>query len=681
MPKRWSNTAVLLVSLACAASAQSLDLGGGSAPSVDASTATGELAVFLIAQADEIDARESPTDRLRASAGVRRLAAALLDDASSQSARLAPRSLIARTIVAHLEALDTALASDALPPARAALLAQDCSRLAADLPGRQHELDRALRDAFAPLTIALGVSDSAWFTAGPASAPNTSSLASLAAEPPARMAALAELDLLFIRARAWPSHRASADRAIDLVRAAAPVLSAPAWVDPDVRTALADAFDAAIADLRDPALADDALVGLERLGLAGAFIASVDAIEPVTVRRRARTRSMPLLAAFGSDPERAQRVCRAATETLAVASDADILALEPYLPTFARVAWRAAEAEWKDANTRLIDAMIEQFDAPDPTTEPAFLAAIRAQRQPKRLLEDIAAIGVYLTGVAPHPVDATPRRPAVLRERRLLASRVLALGKAIANTDTRDDAVRQLTDIAALVRASEPLAHEKRLRDLAADEGPGIDALNAATRDRPQRLFDALDELHKQALEQLEMKDPAAPDSSAPEIIARARRLSDLLAAIDAGCIFTAVGRARLDPWAAWELTDRAWAELDDQLPAQLRSATVAALEGQPVNEESFAVVRLAAHYAARLPDPADDTEPAAGALAQFALGVPHAAALAAEHREPLAAICRDLEERTSARLRGENDRVAALGARAARTALRILEVVEARGG
>ena len=677
MRKRWSSLAVLLV-LSAAAGAQTLDLGGGSAPKVDASTATGELASFLTTQADEIDARESITDPLRASAAVRRLAAAMLASGQDLGARGAPRLVIARTMVAHLEALDAALAGDALPTARAALLAEDCTRLASDLPGRQSELDRALRDAFAPLTNALDVAESAWFLAAPVET-NTTSLASLAAEPPERLAALAELDLLFIRARALASHRASADRAIDLVRAAAPVLDPPPWVDADVRSTLAGLFDTAIADLRNPVLADGALAILSRLGAAASFIESVDAIEPATARRRARVRANPLLAAVATDPDRAERVCRSASQIFRQASDTGVLANEPYLPTFARVAWRAAETEWQAANARLIEAMLEQLDAPDPMTEPAMLAAIRAQREPCALLEDISIVGVFLTGVAPDRDDERPRRPAILHERRLLSTRVLALGKEMAEPETRDDAVHQLAAIAGLVRASEPLPSEQRLRDLEAADPIAAETFQAATRSRPERLFDALDELHKRAEDQLQMKDPVAPDAPAAEIIARAEHLADLLAAIDAGGTVTSIGRDRLDPWAAWELTERAWSELTGDLPARLETATSAVLEGDPINPESFATVRLCAYYARLLPAPAATTDDAALALRQFALGVPQRTALGVAHREPLAAICRDLEERTSARLRGENDRVAALDARAARSSLNILEIIESR--
>jgi len=671
--KRWSSLAVLMF-VCAAAGAQLIDLGGGSAPKVDASTATGELASFLITQADEIDASETLTDPLRASAAVRRLAAAMLTSGQSLGERGAPRLVIARTMVAHLEALDTALAGNALPSARAALLAQDCIRLASDLPGRQGELDRALRDAFAPLTNALEVAEPAWFIAVPV-APDTTSLASLAAEPPERLAALADLDLLFIRARALPSHRASADRAIDLVRAAAPVLAPPGWVDPDVRITLAGLFDIAIVELRDPVLADGALSMLTRLGAAAGFIDAVDGVEPAAVRRRARLRANPLLAAVATEPDRAERVCRAADQILRQASDAGVLALEPFLPTFARVAWRAAETEWQAANARLIDAMLEQLDATDPMTEPAMLAAIRAQREPRQLLTDISRVATYLTGVAPDLDDERPRRPGVLPDRRLLAAHVLALGKEMVEPETRDDAVRQLSAIAALVRASEPLPRERRLRDSA-----GADMLNAATGEQPARLFDALDELHKRAADQLQMKDPVAPDSPAAEIVARADQLVGLLEAIDAASVVTSIGRDRLDAWAAWELTERTWDELVDELPDALEAATSAVLSGGAIDPEPFAIVRLAAFYAQLLPVPAETDHAAVAALRQFALGVPRGRALGVEHREPLAAICRDLEERTSARLRGENDRVAALEARAARSSLHILEIIEARG-
>lgn len=674
-----SAAALLLIVLVLPARAQTLDLGGGSAPVIDASTASGELAAFLLSEADEIDARDEVPASLRASSAVRRLAAAMLAHGQSLGARGGPRLVIARTIVTHLEAIDAALAAGALA-ARAALLADDCLRLAADLPTAQHELDRALRDAFAPLTNALDASVPAWPRVDPPPKGAAPSLASHVEAPPERVVALSELDALLTRARSWPSHRASADRTAALVEDALPVLDPPAWIDPDVRLALAQVFDAAITDMRDPALADAAIESLDHLGAVRGFIAAVDTVEPITARRQARLRAQPLLAAIAEDPERVARACRIAERVILQATDERPLRLEAFLPTFAGVAWRHAEAELGSATARLVDAMLERLDAPDPSTEPALLAAIRAQRQPRERLADLSRIGVYLTGVAPTD-EPSPRRPKILADRRLLGMLVLKLGKQLGDEETAPAATEQLALIVALVRAAEPTEREVRLRELVAYDEPGADLVRQATGGEPERLFDELDDIRESAGRQLQIRAQGGTDSGSE--IDRARGAAGLLDAIAAAVTVTTLGRDRLDAWAAWELTEHGWAALLDDLPGHLARATDAVLEGEAVDDERFATVLLCAHLAERLPDlpedPPEDAAAASSALRQIALGVPERSALGAEHREPIAAICRDLEELASARLRGETDRVRALEARIADAAIRILEIEHAK--
>ncbi len=668
---------LILVLALSPAHAQLLDLGGGSAPVVDASTASSELASFLTAQADAIEKPEDVSPGLRASAAVRRLAAAMLISGQTLGARGAPRLVIARTIVTNLAALDAAFDGPAagLTPARAGLVAEDCARLAADLPTRQNELDRALRDAFAPLTNALGVYDPAWPVAGGAApAADQTPLAALVEAPPERVAILSGLDHLLVRARSWASHEASARRTASLVREAVLVLDAPGWVEPEVRRMLARSFDDAAASLLDPLEADRALLNLERLGSVARLLAAVESVKPVPLRRRVEVAVSELLAGFEGDPARVGRAAVTGYRLLGRADDRGLLEREAGLPTFARVAWRNGLRDWHKAHTRLIGALIERLDAPDPMTEPAMLAAIRAHRQARQLLVDISAIGTFLTGVSPEGAASGKGRPRVLKDRRLLGSTVLALGKAMADEDTGDAAREQLAAIAALVRAAAPLEHEQAIRDAA-----GEVFVEAAAGGGTARLLDALDELHAQAINELKMREPAGPDSDAAAIVARAESLTSLLAALDAGRILAGVGPPRLGPWAAWELTDHGWAALLDELPARLAVASGRVLEGEPLDAESFAVIRLAAHYARLLPEPPEDADPASQLLAQVALGVPPRGAIGIDNRQPIAAIGRDLEERASALLRGEGDRADTLEARANRTAVRLLEVIESR--
>ena len=668
---------VLAVLVIAPAHAQLLDLGGGSAPVVDASTASSELASFLTAQADAIEKPEEVSPGLTASAAVRRLAAAMLESGQTLGARGAPRLVIARTIVTNLAALDAAFDGPqaVITPARAGLVAEDCARLAANLPTRHSELDRALRDAFAPMTNALGVYDPAWPVAGGAAlAADETPLADLVEAPPERVAILAGLDHLLVRARSWASHEASARRTASLVREAALVLDARGWVEPEVRQVLARSFDDSAASVLDPLEADRALLNLERLGDIARLLGAVEAVEPAALRRRVERAVNDLLAGFEGDPARVGRAAVTGNELLRSADDGGLLERETLLPTFARVAWRNAASDWHKAHTRLIGALIERFGAPDLMTEPALLAAIGAHRNATGLLVDISTIGSFLTG-AQRGGEASGRgRPRVLKDRRLLGSTVLALGKAMADEDTAKAASAQLTAIAALVRAAAPLEHEQNIRAAA-----GEDFVIAATGGGTTRLFDALDALHAQATDELKMREPGAPGSDAAAIAARAQSLTRLLAAIDAGRVLASDGPARLGPWAAWELTDHGWAALLEELPARLAAATDRVLEGETLDAQTFAVIRLGAYYAQLLTEPPEGAEPASLLLAQIALGVPPRGAIGVDSREPIAAICRDQEERASALLRGEDDRAAALEARANRTAIRLLEVIESR--
>jgi hypothetical protein len=670
---------LILVLALSPAHAQTLDLGGGSAPVVDASTASSELASFLTAQADEIDAVEDASPGLRASAAVRRLAAAMLASGQALGTRAAPRLVLARTIVTNLAALDAAFDGPVavITPARAGLVAEDCARLAANLPTRRSELDRTLRDAFAPLTNAAGVHVPAWPVPGGAiaAAPETA-LAALVEAPPERVAILSGLDHLLVRARSWPSHEASARRTDALVRDAVLVLDVTGWLEPTVRSGLARSFDDAAASLLDPLEADRALLDLERLGAVARLLGAVESVEPASLRRRVERAVGELLASFETDPGRVGRAAVTSDELLRVADDEGLLERERLLPTFARVAWRNGASDWRKAHTRLVGALIEQMDGPDPMTEPAMLSAIRAHRQAARLLFDISAIGSFLTGVGPGDEPVGRGRPKVLKDRRLLGSTVLDLGKAMADEDTGGAARAQLTAIAALVRAATALEHEQAVRDAA-----GEAFVAAATGGDVDRLFDALDDLHAQAMSELKMQDPAGPDSDAAATVSRAEALEGLLEAIDAGRVLASDGPARLGPWAAWELTDHGWALLLDELPARLSVATGRVLEGEELDTEAFAVIRLAAHYARQMPTPPDNADPLELLLAQVALGVPPRGAIGVDNREPIAAICRDQEERASAMLRSEGDRADTLETRANRTAVRLLEVIESRAG
>ncbi len=655
-------------------SAQTLDLGGGSSPVVDSSTASSELASFLDAQAEAIETDDNLLGGLKASAAVRRLAGSLLRDGQSRGTRGTPRLVIGRTVVSNLSAIDDTLngPTAVLTDAQASLLATDCSALASQLPATQHDLDRALRDALAPLTNAVELEVSGWPMANSPLAPTLGALIELqtvqtSEQTEARASSLVSIDDLLTRARAWPSHRLAAYRIEALVRSAAAVLQLERWVDSTSHDALTAAFDRSIDRVARGIDAESALTSLEQLGTIARAAKQVDSLKQLQLRRRAQSRFNTLLTEFETDPRRVAQTSATIERVFTDANEDQILERERTLPTFARVAWRDAEGGFESSGERLINSMLEAMTAANPMTEPALLSAIRAHRQSHEFLQDIVDIGAYLTGID-ETDDSVRGRPSILTDRRRLAARVLALGKQLADPNEREDALSRLTTIAALVRATQPFAHEQSFRSVQ----------NGSANAMHRQVIDALDSLHADAQATLMLQQPASPEADASRLIDQAKRWTILLTAKHAHHQLDSVGQERLQAWAPWELTEHGWSMLLDALPEQLESATRALFNDEPIDAEAFAIAHLASVCLDRLelyPQPAAG---AAGLLAQIALGTPPPGSFGLIDREPIASICLDLEELASAILRGEQEREASLRARSAQSAMRVIERMNA---
>lgn len=662
---KWSRLAVTaLPVLTAPAGAQMLDLGAGPAPVVDAFTASAELASFLDSQAAEILARADDDAPLLCASALRTLASSLLRSGHELGDQGAERLITARKLVRALPDLDAHLTQGAVSAAMCRLAADDLLQLAAAPPQSQPALDRALRNALAPLTNEL---------LEPPRDDPPPSLATLV-RPHAQVDATAfeRLDGLLMRAFRLASHASSARRTHDAVAQALPVLDVPGWVTPAARDALARVLVQAVSDLADGSRPDPALAQLDRLAAFSSAIARVDAMPDSPLRRAAVDRLCTLAIELETDGPHAGRAAHTLAVVFAVADRDGMESLEPWLPTPLRLAWRAEQTELDRGRQRLQAAMIELLDRPDPMIEPALLSALRGYRQTRTQLERIALLGAALTGQEPAEAQVPSARPQVLKPYRRLATPLLQAGRDMANPAAIESSRTFIASLAEMAACLQPFPGEDELRATASMGQSQTDAQafwNLATGRRAADLVAYIDQRRQEIAEALSAADAEAIAADALHSLRGLRTCMQVIC--EARSVLEA-GPERLNALAAFELSEHAWHAAVQGLTDRLAASTGSILAGEPFDADEFAAVRLlAALGAAAAPAPSDS---ARAVLAQIALGTPDVRSWPNADRVALAVVCRDLEELASARLRAEHERASRLEQAIRSTAAQVLD-------
>ncbi len=671
MRSRWParfSLAALALSLAAPAPAQLLSFDR-SAPTADTLTATNELAAFLTTQAASIEALDEPTPGLLAAAAIRRIAAAMLTSGEALGDLGSVRCITARTLLRAIPELDSAFTEDSpiLTDPALRMLAADLNALAQAIPLTDEQLDRALRDALAPLTNITNPPGPAWHF--PSTPPPE-----LPALSPADRAAIDPLLSALDRARQFPSHAPSAERTLAVLAPACAVLNAPNWLTADARDVLRTQLHAAIARCLDPADADRGLQDLEHLARVAATLRAFASIKAGPARKNATDRINSIIVDAANDRLRSRRVFAAAATVLAAHADESILARESQLPTPLRVAWRSAADDLAASQTRLLSALIELLDRPDPLGEPALLSALRAHRENRQFLESLHALAAATSN---HTTPAA--RPRLADAYTRLAPRLITLGREMAKPGPpRDDARAALRTIADAALLAAPSPAEQRLRQAADDTFPQHETWSRVLPNHPHLLIARIDIAREELLQSL---FDAAATSLLLTRTQNMQRLDSAVAILDASIRVIAADPSLLAPWAAWDISDHAWQALVESLERAALDLAQAAISN-PVNNNATpdAPFTSTAHLLARLldlPQLLPDTPLLESTLAQIALGPPHTRALLLDQRTSLALFCRQLEELASARLRNEPDRARTIEQTLERTAREILRALD----
>ncbi|KAA0217295.1 MAG: hypothetical protein DYG94_01325 [Leptolyngbya sp. PLA3] len=653
--------ACVLMLAGAPAAGQLLDLGGNPAPVIDTSTAASELASFLEAQSTEIALYAQGQPPLTCAASLRSLAAALLRDGQQRGEEGAGRLLAARTLVRLLPDLDAALTEGHVPTPMARLAAEDLSQLASSLPGAQATLDRALRDALAPLTNSLV----------PAHSPPP--LASLAAAAQnfsgVDPAPFARLDELVAAGLAWPSHAPSAARTHDAVARAMRVLAAPGWLPAQTRQSLAASLTRAVTDLADRQTADVALLQIDHIALLADLIAQVDALHDGVLRRATTARVATLAHTLETDPGGAARSARALLVVFSAPGPEVMERMDPWMPTAVRVALGNELKAVEEARQRLLSVGLELQDRSDPMVEPALLSALRGHRQARQSVLDLFAIGAMLTGEKPIDGQSPRSRPRVLREFRRLSTPLLEAGRDLTDPAKANQARAFIASLAGIARTLEPFPGEPGLRD-AGNPGSGMSdsarALwNALTGDRAGDLLAQIDQARQQVRTALGEENPV---ERAADAVVELERLHALLRSLDAAHDVLSGGLEAANTSACLELSEHAWNAGFGETTQRAADATASVLQHNAFAEADFRLLRLVALI------PTSKTAAQFDALLH--LGSIDESTWPGRQRAALAAICRNLEELASARLRGETERATRLEDDTRSRATHVLETI-----
>ena len=563
---RWraGAEAASVILMVSTATGQTLELGGESMPL----PGEGEATLALV-EALDLEIRELGRSGDPVAMELRRLARALLASGERLGPAGSTRVVTGRTILARAEALERTAEDLPSGPARsaaAAKLAALADRIAAELdaPIGDWELDRAIRDAFAPLTAVAGMpGPGAGWAAGRSSEPTEPP--SDPAGPFADGAHLARLLGMLDRAGQQPAYAVTSARLRNrLAEASAAVLAEPEWLGEGVRRHLAEDLDAAAAQVQDPELRTRGLEEIDRIATIGRLIVLIES-QPADREGRA------LRAAFEGLVERSRTeragsapVFEALGQMLALLDQDALLDEGDRLVRQLKPAWRIVERDVQLASRKLRAMLPKVIVRESPMTDPAVLAVLAERKRAIRLLRQFVEISGFLAK------DAGARKPVVADDRKPVAARLLKLGQALDDAGEAREAEDQIRLFADRLDRFSAMRGEEALRRVADDDGAS-DAERAQVRrltaSRPGGVVGRIDKARADWLAAWAAGQADAEDSAS----ARLAGFESWLMLVD-DRVAIAGTKDPADRWPGWETSAEAdaalLAELDEALGA-----------------------------------------------------------------------------------------------------------------
>lgn len=630
--------------------AQRLDLGGVRVPEPGEGRAALAVAALMEEQARTIDGRDTSASA-RVRAGARRLAAALIRSGEEAGERGSVRVLVGRTMAGRIGDLDSLLTDRAaLAEPTLHAVADELALLVAAVPPDDNEMDRAIRDAFAPLTTPAGAPGAAagWFVEGERGLPDAVALGRLAdaLDAVSGGGTLAERTRL---ASGWAAYARSAEAAaVAALDAHAAVESLPAWVTREARDRLRADLDRAMVALESGALAPSAMASLRDLRTLASIAGRLDAIDAARPgSRQAREAWLRLALADASDARRVgaspARIGAAMDRALSLVEARAALPDETAVARQVRPALRSLSDAAREGEPRVLAVLASALEQPDPLTDPAIVAALNAQQ---RAIDDVRMLaslnrllcewaGSGAPGEAPVPeTEPRTREPTPVRAMLPLAERVRVLGVDLSRPASREGA---LAELRTLGEAAPLLFDIPGLAELAGD--PGERGWHEATGGRGEAI------VRDAAAARAAWVESASSDRHADRRGADTERLRTLAATLaaqrDAASYLRLVASSSPMPgvaqsWPGWEVSSRGLVALGARVRADAPTRAVALRDDAP---GALLAGRLERLGAARGLGARRDL------LHEVALGPPLAGSWLADRRGALASVCRYAEE------------------------------------
>lgn len=673
------------------AAAQTLNLGTPQAPTLGEAASALALARQLSTDADAIpDLAGTTSPRAQA----RRLAAALLETGQREAesnnrpaaARGSARILLARTIAAHLDTLDTLLDHESIDEPTRIIIAADLARLTQHASDDPPTIERALRETLAPLT---NLADRAqpppalggWITTDqPVDPPAYRTLISALSAPgtplsSATVDALVAADALAERADRHHAFRRSAESIRLALFGAAQGKAAtdelPRWIGPAARATLEPALDRALATLADPGRRPQGLAELRRIARIMRLVRRSSALPEDQAGRRARESLSNYIAAPPSNRELEAQLLSGYERALELALATASLPDDRLLARPLRPAWREFLDTVRTAAGRIADSLPTLLNDSAAMTDPGTLALFNAVNQALDEARGLHALTALLTGQD----EPTPGvEPVPLDSRRDLATRLLTMSQVAsrAGGSTSGEgaaAKRDLGTLATDIAAWRSLPAERQLRAAVATPDP---AWTATTDGREHDLLDLIDRTREAYLANVISQGTLVERAA---LRARMQLLADLLPLVHEVAVSTRTldddsdapdpNQAPIPPaladWPGWELSRQAHRLLAEGLTDAISETVSLALRG----EDERARLRIAAMrrdmagalLPARLAIAWERVRPPSAApLDEIGLGPPDDdRAWMPVRRELLAEFCRLAEELPGIRLRRDD--------------------------
>jgi len=512
-----ATSAFCICLLGFPALAQTLNLGTPIAPIMGQDASALAQARSLRAEAELIAAANSRG----VGSALRLLTAALLEtgqrEAESSNAggsdRGSIRLLLARTLVARLATIDALLAHGVIDAPTQSIITADLTRLAAAPEGEIDTIERALREALAPLADATDESaDPAgqiagpplggWITTDRPPEPGMyrALLSALSAEGTplgsAGVDAMRQVDALAAQAWDFRAFRRSAESLRITVFGAAQgregADTLPRWITPTARAALQPAFERALATLADRGRRPQGLADLRRVARLMDLVRRTDRLPDDQAGRRARESLSNYIAAPPSNRELEAQLLAGYGRALDLALAPASLPDDSLLARAVRPAWREFQDAARIAAGRVADALPTLLNDSAAMTDPGTLALFNGATQAMNEARGLHAMTSLLTGQD----SPTPGvEPVPLDIHRDLATRLLTMAQvaARASGSTSGEGAagkRDLGTLALDVAAWRVMPGEADLRAAVAAPDSGW---TAATDGREHDLLDLVD--------------------------------------------------------------------------------------------------------------------------------------------------------------------------------------------